>query len=159
MASSIDLAAAYADSGVAEVLEQLDQELIGLTPVKTRIREIAALLLVDQARQQLELPSTAPSLHMSFTGRPGTGKTTVAQRMSQILHRLGYLRKGHVVTATRDDLVGRTSGTPRQNQGHAQARSGGLFIDEAYSSANRITNGTTAPKRSRFCSRKWRTPQ
>jgi ATP-dependent Lon protease len=76
MPSSVDLAAAYAESGVADVQEQLDRELIGLTSVKTRIREIAALLLVDQARQQMDLPSTAPSLHMSFTGRPGTGKTT-----------------------------------------------------------------------------------
>jgi probable Rubsico expression protein CbbX len=129
-----DLQAILRQSRVHEVLEEINRELIALAPVKRRISEISALLVIDRLREEMGLRSQRPTLHMSFTGSPGTGKTTVALQMASILHRLGYIEKGHLVSVTRDDLVGQYVGhtAPKTKDVVKRAYGGVLFIDEAY---------------------------
>jgi probable Rubsico expression protein CbbX len=134
--ATINLQEEYNKTDIKGVISQLEEDLIGLAPVKARIKEIAALLLVQKLRKNLGmgLNSAAVGLHMSFTGSPGTGKTAVANRMADILFKLGYIRKGHLITVTRDDLVGQYIGhtAPKTKEVLKRAMGGVLFIDEAY---------------------------
>ena len=132
--SPINLQEEYTKTEIAKILNLLDEELVGLVPVKSRIREIAALLLIDKLRRNLGITSANPGLHMSFTGSPGTGKTTVGLKMADILYQLGYIKKGHLLTVTRDDLVGQYIGhtAPKTKEVLKKAMGGVLFIDEAY---------------------------
>ena len=124
----------YAKTEISKILNLLDEELVGLAPVKSRIREVAALLLIDKLRQNLGITTGNPGLHMSFTGSPGTGKTTVGLKMADILYQLGYIKKGHLLTVTRDDLVGQYIGhtAPKTKEVLKKSMGGVLFIDEAY---------------------------
>jgi probable Rubsico expression protein CbbX len=132
--NTINLQEEYAKTEIAKLLNLLDEELVGLAPVKARIREIAALLLIDKLRKNLGITTNSPGLHMSFTGSPGTGKTTVGLKMADILFQLGYVKKGHLLTVTRDDLVGQYIGhtAPKTKEVLKKAMGGVLFIDEAY---------------------------
>jgi SpoVK/Ycf46/Vps4 family AAA+-type ATPase len=157
---AVNLQEEYNKTNIQGIIDQLEDDLVGLAPVKARIKEIAALLLVQRLRKNLGLglKSTSVGLHMSFTGSPGTGKTEVANRMSDILFKLGYIRKGHLITVTRDDLVGQYIGhtAPKTKEVLKRAMGGVLFIDEAYYLYKPDNERDYGQKRLRFYFKLWK---
>lgn len=132
--SAIDIRTCYTQTGIEEILNIMDSELVGLQDVKKRLREISSVLLFDRIRELQELSNLNSSLHMAFTGRPGTGKTSVASKIALVLRSLGYLTKGHITNVTREDLVGQYVGhtAPKTKENLQRAQGGILFIDEAH---------------------------
>jgi probable Rubsico expression protein CbbX len=130
----IDIKDCYIQTGIEDILSTMDKELVGLKNVKNRVKEISSVLLFDRIREIKELSSLNSSLHMAFTGRPGTGKTSVAAKIALVLRSLGYLTKGHITNVTREDLVGQYVGhtAPKTREQLQQAQGGILFIDEAH---------------------------
>ena len=131
--SNIDIKSCYKETGIEEILESLEKELVGLSDVKERIKEISSVLLFDKVREIKNLSRLNSSLHMAFTGRSGTGKNSVASKMALVLRNLGYLTKGHLINVTREDLVGQYVGhtAPKTKEQLQKAHGGVLFIDEA----------------------------
>jgi len=156
--TTINLQEEYHKTEIAKILNLLDEELIGLAPVKSRIREIAALLLIDKLRQSVGITSAHPGLHMSFTGSPGTGKTTVGLKMADILYQLGYSKKGHLLTVTRDDLVGQYIGhtAPKTKEVLKKAMGGVLFIDKLIIYINQIMKEIMVQKQLKFFYKLWK---
>jgi probable Rubsico expression protein CbbX len=132
--NSIDIKDCYIQTGIEDILGTMNNELVGLKEVKNRVREISSVLLFDRIREIQELATLNTSLHMAFTGRPGTGKTSVAAKIALVLRNLGYLTKGHITNVTREDLVGQYVGhtAPKTREQLNLATGGILFIDEAH---------------------------